>query len=152
MDYRMFFRRAKLHQSTFTELVTGLKEAGFETQLQGSGAAKVSKYGCAAMLKDIGQPLPEVGKAGIAVGDEIGLLVDGGFQKFFLTPNGHKVPALAVHLKAIHNFEEDLKEGLGMISLYNQSLGTTCDLHYYDRVEDRDHGVPTRPWEESLKA
>ena len=142
----MFFRRAKVHQNTFSELVDGLKAAGFQTQTQGS-TAKVSKYGCAAMLKDVGQPLPEVGKAGIAVGDEIGLLVDGGFQKFFLTPNGHKVPALAVHLKAIHDFQEDLKEGLGMKSLYNQSLGTTSDVHYYDRVKDRDHGGPKRPWE-----
>src|SRR5438309_1819897 len=127
----MFFRREKIRQRTFSELVEGLKQFGFTTQLQGSGAAKVSKLGCAAMLTDTGKDHPDVGKAGIAVGDEIGLLVDGGYQKFFLTPSGHKIPALAVHLKAIHDFQEDLKEGLGITSLYNQSLGTTCDLHYY---------------------
>lgn len=143
----MFFRREKLRQRTFSEQVDGLKEFGFTTQPQGSGSVKVSKFGCAAILKDAGAPHPEVGKIGIAVGEEIGLLVDGGFQKFFLTPNGHRVPALAVHLKAIHDFQEDLKEGLGLTSLYNTALGTTCDLHHYDRVKDRDHGVPHRPWE-----
>ncbi len=148
MNYRMFFRREKPRQRTFSELVDGLKEFGFSTQSQGNGSAQVSKLGCAALLKDAGQPHPAVGKAGIEVGDEIGLLVDGGFQKFFLTPSGRKVPALAVHLKAIHDFQEDLKEGLGITSLYNQSLGTTCDLHIYDRVKDRDRGVPKRPWED----
>ncbi len=146
----MFFRREKPRQRTFSELVDGLKEFGFTTQTLGGGSAKVSKLGCAAILKDSGQEHPEVGKAGIVAGDEIGLLVDGGFQKFFLTPSGKKVPALAVHLKAIHDFQEDLKEGLGMTSLYNQSLGTTCDIHYYDRVKDRDHGTPTRPWEQPV--
>src|SRR4051794_37203638 len=144
----MFFRRPQIHKRTFSDLVEGLKAFGFAIQPQGSGAAKALKLGCAAMLKDSGKEHPEVGKIGIAVGDEIGLLVDGGFQKFFLTPSGHKVPALAVHLRAIHDFQEDLKEGLGLTVLYNESLGTVCDLHYYDRVKDRDHGVPTRPWDE----
>jgi hypothetical protein len=40
-----------------------------------------------------------------------------------------------------------LKEALGLTSLYNEGLGTTSNAHLYDRVEDRDHGVPTRPWE-----
>lgn len=143
----MFFRRKKLHIDTFSERMTGLTEHGFSVQLQGGNSARVSKLGCAAMLTDQGGEHPHVGKAGIVVGDEIGWLVDGGFQKFFLTPNGKKVPALANHLKALHDFQEDLREGLGLESLYNESLGTTCDLHLYDRVKDRDGGVPKRPWE-----
>ena len=63
-----------------------------------------------------------------------------------------KEPALASQLKNLHDFEEDLKEGLDIISLYNQSLGTRADQHMYDRVEDRDHGEPVRPWEKTPTA
>jgi hypothetical protein len=81
------------------------------------------------------------------MGDEIGVLVDGGYQKFFRAPSGKKAPALADDLKALHNFEEDVKESLGMKSLYNESLGTVSTLYQYDRVKDRDRGVPKRVWE-----
>jgi hypothetical protein len=51
-------------------------------------------------------------------------------------------------LKALHEFEEDLKEGLGLESLYNESLGTVSTYYLYDRVKDRDRGVPKRVWEQ----
>ena len=60
--------------------------------------------------------------------------------------------ARADQLKALHAFEEDLKEGLGLTSLYNTSLGTVSALHLYDRVVGRDleraqkSPVP-RPWD-----
>ena len=63
------------------------------------------------------------------------------------TPSGVELPALATHLKELHAFDEDLREGLGLVSLYNVSLGTTTDEHLYDRVVDRDKGVGARPWE-----
>ena len=75
------------------------------------------------------------------------MLIDGGFQKFFRAPKGHRIPATADQLKALHDFEEDVKESLGMTSLYNESLGTTSTLYQYDRVKDRDRGVPKRVWE-----
>ena len=81
------------------------------------------------------------------MGDEIGLLVNRGFQMFWKSPSGRTAPALATHLKALHAFEEDLKEGLGLPSLYNESLGTTSDLHLYDRVQHRDQGDADKPWE-----
>ena len=68
--------------------------------------------------------------------------MDGGYQKFFRTPGGKKRPALADDLKALHDFEEDLKEAFGQTSLYNESLGTVSTLYQYDRVKDRDRGVP----------
>ena len=58
-----------------------------------------------------------------------------------------KRPALAADLTAIHEFEEDLKQSLGQVSLYNESLGTVSTLYLYDRVKDRDAGVPKRAWE-----
>jgi hypothetical protein len=88
-----------------------------------------------------------VGRAGIVMGDEIGALVDGGYQKFFRAPSGKNKPALADELKAIHNFEEDLKAALGQEMLYNEALGTVSTFYLYDRVKDRDAGVPKRVWE-----
>jgi hypothetical protein len=66
---------------------------------------------------------------------------------FWKAPSGRRVPALASQLKSLHAFEEDLKEALGLTSLYNQGLGTTSDLHLYDRVEHRDQGDAQRPWD-----
>ena len=142
----MFFRREKTRVRSFDEHIQSLKQAGFAATSAEDGT-RVSKGHTAAMLKDAGGVHPEIGKAGILIGDEIGLLVDGGYQKFFQTPSGRKEPAQASHLVALHAFEEDLKEGLGLTSLYNQSLGTTSDMHLYDRVKDRDRGVAKRPWE-----
>ena len=84
---------------------------------------------------------------GVVLGNEIGQLCDAGYQKYWLTASGTKAPATADHLKALHAFEEDLREALEIDSLYNQSLGSTNELHLYDRVKDRDHGVQKRPWE-----
>jgi hypothetical protein len=61
-------------------------------------------------------------------------LVDVGFQKFWRTPEGNDTPVLAEDLSQLHAFEEDLRETLGLVSLYNTSLGTTNNLHLYDRV------------------
>jgi hypothetical protein len=146
----MFFRREKPRQLTFEDRLSRLKEFGFTVTRDGS-KARVSKLGCAAILSDSGTDLPQVGKAGVVVGDEIGYLVHGGYQAFFETGTRRKVPALAEHLKALHEFQEDLKEGLGLISLYNTSLGTTFNKHVYDRVEDRDVNRPAHPWEASVR-
>jgi hypothetical protein len=137
VNTRMFFRNHKKAKVNFSEHLTKVREAGFTVAGEGS-RARVSKLGCAAMVEDRGDDAPVVGKAGVLVGDEIGLLIDGGFQKFFQTPSGRRVPALAEHLKALHDFQEDLREALGLVSLYNQGLGTTFDRHMYDRVKGRD--------------
>ncbi len=141
----MFFRREKPHVATFSELTDTLRKQGFDVQAEPGGGSRVSKHGCAAVVLD--KDTPHVTKPGVLVGKEIGVLCDGGYQKYWLTPSGIRVAATADHLRALHNFEEDLREGLGLISLYNESLGTTNELHLYDRVKDRDRGVPRRPWE-----
>jgi hypothetical protein len=64
-------------------------------------------------------------------------------------------PATADHLKALHDFSEELKEGLGMISLYNEGLGTVSEAYHYDRVRDRDLPEaerPKRPWQKPAVA
>ena len=135
---RMFFRRQKARTVSFSDRLDSLKQAGFTVTTEGSGRSRVSKYGCAAVLEDRGDELPGVSQAGALIGNEIGHLVNGGFQQFFVTASGKRYPALAQQLRALHDFQEDLKEGLGAISLYNQSLGTTSEQHMYDRVKGRD--------------
>jgi hypothetical protein len=99
------------------------------------------------VLEDVaGSPSP-VGSAGVLLNGEIAALVDGGFQKFLQTATGKRRPALASDLEAIHKFEEDLGEALGLTTLYNQALGTVSTRYLYDRLKDRDRGVPKRAWE-----
>lgn len=143
----MFFRREKPHVASFDETMNQLRQQGFQTQPESGGGMRVSKSGCAALVADKGEGVTEVKRTGVLVGNEIGVLCDGGFQKFWLTPSNVKVAATAQHLRAVHSFEEDLREGLGLVSLYNESLGTTNQVHLYDRVKDRDFGVPKRPWD-----
>ena len=107
---------------------------------------RASRANCAVDLKEENGTV-HAGIAGMVIDAEIGALVDGGFQKFFRTPAGKNRPALADDLKALHEFEEDLKEALGQESYYNQSLGTVSTFYLYDRVKDRDRGVPKRVWE-----
>lgn len=142
----MFFRHEKPHQPTFEERLAGLKQLRFEVQRQGGGAL-TTRDGCGALVEDLGEGKVKVGKAGVMVGGEIAALVHGGYQMFLRTPSGKEVPALAGQLKKLHAFDEDLREGLGLTSLYNLSLGTTADDHLYDRVEDRDKPHHPRPWE-----
>ena len=136
----MFFRREKPKVASFSDRLDRLRESGFAVQ-SASGGATVGKHGCVARIEDRGEATPGIGKAGVAVGKEIGQLVNGGYQQFFITPSGHKVAALAEQLRALHDFQEDLKEALGIESLYNTSLGTVSNEHIYDRVENRDRGV-----------
>jgi hypothetical protein len=64
----------------------------------------------------------------------LAVLVNGGYQMFLETPSGRRFPAMAEQLKALHEFEDDVKEALGLVNLYNTSLGTTSRKHEYDRV------------------
>ena len=137
----MFFRREKPREQTFEDRLENLRQFGFKVDSQGPGKSRVSKLGCAAIIEDQNGMNPKIARAGVQVGDEIGVVVNGGFQMFLQTESGRRVPALATHLKALHEFQEDLKEGLGIISLYNTSLGTVSDRHMYDRVKGRDKGA-----------
>lgn len=144
----MFFRREKLHIPTFNERIENVKKLGIAAQAEGSGRARLSRDGIGAIVTDVPNHRPHVDRAGLIIGNEIGALVNGGYQQFWLTPSKKRAPALAPQLKALHEFEEDLKEGLGLTSLYNTSLGTTSALHMYDRVEERDRtGHPARAWD-----
>jgi hypothetical protein len=143
----MFFKREKERVLGFSEQMDQLRAAGFSVEPASNGLTRVSRGHLAALLKESAQATPTIVDTGLLVGQEIAVLTDIGFQKIFLTPSGRRTPALAEHLKALHDFKEDLGEALGLTSLYNEGLGTTNEKHLYDRVEHRDEGVRPRPWE-----
>ena len=142
----MFFRRAPKHEPTFAERLEAAKSAGF-TIVADAERWRVRRDGVSAVIENAGGMPRVTERAGIAMAGEIGALVDGGYQKFFETPSGKRKPALASELKAIHDFQEDLREALGLESLYNEALGTVSTFYQYDRLKDRDRGVPKRAWE-----
>src|SRR6476646_1318156 len=135
----MFFRRDRPKDLTLDERLDQVKRAGFTvTPQQSSRQVRISRDGY-AMVLDFKDAAPRVVEsAGVVMNDEIGVLTDGGFQKFFLTPSGKRIPAQAADLRGLHDFQEDLREALGQVSLYNEALGTVSTLYLYDRVKDRD--------------
>ena len=143
----MFFRNQKPKQVTFADRLASLEQAGFTTQMESGGHCRVTRNGCGTVVADLGGGKVGMGKPGVLLGGEIALLVNRGYQMFLRAPSGKEAPALAPHLKALHAFEEDLREALGLVSLYNVALGTTSDDHLYDRVEQRDSGPRHQPWE-----
>jgi hypothetical protein len=104
-----------------------------------AGAYRVSKIGCAAEIAPSSEkntPVRLLSKAGWVLGGEIARLVDRGYQKFLKTSK-LEIPATADHLRALHTFEDQLKEAVGAMVLYNEALGTTSDRYDYDRIKGR---------------
>jgi hypothetical protein len=143
----MFFRRERPKPPGFGERIELLKKAGFSTDTLADGRVKITKKGVGAIVGDEGKNQPQFERAGILVGAEIATLLNRGYQMFLETPNGRKIPATATELKALHEFEEDVRAALGMVDLYNTALGTTSPKHEYDRVFKRDTGDQPKPWE-----
>ena len=142
----MFFRRNRPKVPTFPERVSLLKQAGFATEQLLDGRVRISKHGVAAVIGDEGQNHPDIEKAGILVGSHTATLLNRGYQMFLETPDGKRFPAMSDQLKALHEFEDDVKEALDLVNLYNTSLGTTTPKHMYDRVFKRDTGTQPKPW------
>lgn len=143
---------AKVKERTYEEVVNWLRDHGFEI-LEAPGTQNrvfLKKYGCSAAIEKTADDSVKIfAKPGYLVGTEIARLVDKGYQKFLKTTKT-EIPATADHLKALHKFTEELREGLGQVSLYNESLGTVSDSYMYDRVEGRDLPEAQRPqraWE-----
>jgi hypothetical protein len=133
----MFFKRAVQQVTTFADRLSAAKGLGFACEST-AGGYLVTRKGCSALVKEVEGGQAEIVEHGILVGKQVARLMHGGYQMFFVTPDGHKHAALAEHLKAVHAFKEDLTEALGATSLYNTALGSTCSGHIYDRVKGRE--------------
>jgi hypothetical protein len=141
----------KLKQKSYDDAVSWFRANGFEVT-EANGRVVLTKYGASAAI----ERAPDGGAKiatypGCLVGGEIAKLVDHGNQKLLQTSKT-KIAATADHLQALHQFAEELKEGTGGISLYNESLGTVSAQYHYDRVRGND--LPQgerkrRPWEKA---
>ncbi|MCL2661384.1 MAG: hypothetical protein FWD64_12830 [Acidobacteriaceae bacterium] len=133
----------KSSRRTFDEALSLLSNHQFDVgpALEGAKgvarAVRVTKRGCAAEIAPAADGTPEIlVRPGWVLNGSITRLLDRGYQKFLQTDK-LEIPATADRLHAIHEFSEELKETLGGISLYNESLGTTSDVYLYDRVNGR---------------
>src|SRR5580692_1575689 len=142
----------KVEQKTYEDAVAWLRDHGFDLIEAPGTQARVflKKYNCSAAIQKTEDGGVKIfAYPGYLIGSEISKLVNRGYQQFMKTSKT-EVPATADHLKALQQFSEELKEALGMPSLYNESLGTVSDSYQYDRIKDRDEPEvdrPKRPWE-----
>jgi hypothetical protein len=143
----MFFKHAKPVLVAFSSQLDKLRSAGFNVSDAADGAALVVRDRYAALLKQDANGAAAIHAAGLALQGELAELTDLGYQKIFITPGGKQVPAVAEHLHGLHDFTEDLRESLGLTSLYNEGLGTTNEKHLYDRMTARDSGHQPKPWQ-----
>ena len=144
----------KTHPPTYDEAITWLRDHGFDI-LDAPGTQNrvfLKKLNVSAAIEKADDGGTRIfARPGYLISGEISRLVDKGYQKF-LKSSKAEVPATADHLKALHQFSEELREAMGGVSLYNESLGTVSDRYMYDRVEDRDlpeSQRPKRAWEGS---
>jgi hypothetical protein len=141
-----------IERRTYEDAVNWLRDRGFDLIDAPGTQARVflKKYNCsAAIQKNEDGGVKIFAYPGYLIGSEISKLVNRGYQQFLMTAKT-EVPATADHLKALHQFAEELKEALALPSLYNESLGTVSESYYYDRIKDRDQpdaDRPKRPWE-----
>jgi hypothetical protein len=107
------------------------------------GVVRVEKYGSGAEFRQ--EPdarfqmtvLPT-----IMLNGQFTKLWDAGYQKFLLTDDGEKLPALATHLHNLRKFNEELRTALGVPTFYNEALGSVSQISVYDRVKGRKGDVP----------
>lgn len=107
------------------------------------GVTRAEKYGCAVEFRK----MPDGGHQltvppSILVGGQFTRLWDAGYQKFLITDDGRKFPALAEQLANLRRFNEELRTALGVPTYYNEALGSTCQVTAYDRLKGRPGDVP----------
>jgi hypothetical protein len=109
------------------------------------GVVRVEKYGCGAEFRkgpDARFQMTIIPT--IMVKGQFTRLWDAGYQKFLLTDDGLKLPALASHLENLRRFNEELLTALGVPTFYNEALGSVSQVSVYDRVKGRKGDVPDK--------
>jgi len=122
--------------------IEALPGKGFLVRSTG-GVVRVENYGCAAELRKTPDGRYQMTLLpAILVESQFTRLWDAGYQKFLLTDDGRKIPALASELSHLRRFNEELRAALGVPTYYNEALGSTCHVTTYDRVKGRPGDVP----------
>src|SRR5215467_9590189 len=124
--------------------IEGLAALGF-TVGSTRGVVRVEKYGCGSEFRqdsDTRYQLTIIPT--IMVKGRFSRLWDAGYQKFLLTDEGVKLPALASHLENLRKYNEELRTALGIPTFYNEALGSVSQVSVYDRVRGREGDVPDK--------
>lgn len=134
----------KIQQRSFNDVLAVLGGQRFDVAPANDGAKRtphafqVRKYGCAADIAQTPDNAVEIlARPGWVLNGEIARILDRGYQKFLKTSH-LEIPASAEHLRAIHEFTEELNDAIGGTTLYNESLGTISNVYNYDRVKGRE--------------
>lgn len=117
-------------------LIEELRQSGFVVRERADGTWLVLRERCAALVaydRKTGARILRAGK--VLSTNELGLLVDLGYQKCWEGPSGYREPACAEDVAAYHSFLESLRTKLRLPALYNQSLGSENYFHKYDGLE-----------------
>ena len=109
------------------------------------GVVRVEKYGSGAEFRqDTDGSYQMTILPTIMVKGQFSRLWDAGYQKFLLTDDGIKLPALSSHLENLRKFNEELRTALGVPTFYNEALGSVSQVSVYDRVKGREGDVPDK--------
>jgi hypothetical protein len=109
------------------------------------GVVRVEKYGSGAEFRKGSDGLYQMTVLPtIMINGQFTRLWDAGYQKFLITDDGHKLPALATHLENFRKFNEELRTALGVPTFYNEALGSVSQVSVYDRVKGRKGDVPDK--------
>jgi hypothetical protein len=109
------------------------------------GVVRVEKYACGAEFRKGSDSLYQMTiLPTIMINGQFTRLWDAGYQKFLLTDDGHKLPAVATHLENLRKFNEELRTALGVPTFYNEALGSVSQVTVYDRVKGRKGDVPDK--------
>ena len=123
----------KVEQKSYEDVLSWLRDHGFDLiEAPGmQGRVFLRKYNVSAAIQKNGDDGVKIfAYPGYLIGSEISKLINRGYQQFLKTAKT-EVPATADHLKALQQFTEELKEGLGLPTLYNESLGTVSESYHY---------------------
>ena len=109
------------------------------------GVVRVEKYGAGAEFRQNPDGRFQMTKLPtIMLKGHFTRLWDAGYQKFLLTDDGVKLPALSEQLANLRRFNEELRTALGVPTFYNEALGSVSALSVYDRVKGRPGDVPDK--------
>jgi hypothetical protein len=123
-------------------ILDALHSKGFQVSST-RGVMRVEKYDCGAEFRRAPDGrfqmtvLPSILWNG-----QFAELWDAGYQKFLITDENRKVPAMAAQLLNLSKFNEELRSAIGVPAYYNEGLGSTCQVTSYDRVQGRPGDVP----------
>jgi hypothetical protein len=129
----------KTPEASSQEMRGKFEAAGFEVTETGGtpDTLEVKRHNCARLLtrNGAGAWVP-AGPPCFLVRGLACELEDRGYQKFWYHA-GKRFPIRVGELKALQQFDQEVREILGLTSLYNESLGSTCARTVYDRLDGR---------------